>query len=418
MNKKLMAVAVAGALAVPVMAFAQASNVQIYGRVNSGFDNYRSSGATGGTAVDQKSRYRVFDFGSRLGFRGTENLGGGLNAVFLIESGFNADSGTAGPVVSPGQAGATNTSTGTIGSRVAHVGLQGNWGLLTFGRSNVFWGNGRNDQTGANYTSGNTAPTFAGTFGRGMSVAVTRVSNLMQYTSPTFGGFNAVVSYSPNNQEAAVPGANADGKLWGLTLQGQFGPFIGGYDYVRNRSNAPAVGSAGSTTGNKLRAGWAYQPGAQVSLLYITTKLDNGGSAGAGSASPAAPGTGGVAAAVAAQGTFAGIAADPSTSVSQKAWGLNWEHVFGNIQALAQYLRVRDATGCTTVASCANTNANHFMLGGRYLFSKRTAAYLTMSQIRNDSRYNLDHLGGSYTSGTAGLGADPRIWAIGVLHNF
>jgi predicted porin len=403
MNKKLMAVAVAGALAAPAMAFAQASNVQIYGRVNTGFDNYRSTGSAA-AATDQKSRYRVFDFGSRLGFRGVENLGGGLSAVFLIESGFNADQGVSGAVVSPGQAGATNTSTGTIGSRIAHVGMQGSWGLLTFGRSNVFWGNGRNDQTGANYISGNTAPTFAGTFGRGMSVGITRVSNLVQYTSPTFSGFNAVVSYSPNNQEAAVVGANADGKLWGLTVQGQYGPIIGGYDWVKNTSNSTAALPSGSVTGNKLRIGWAYQPGAQVSFLHITTKLDKGGTLGAGAASPAGIGAGGV---------------DPtSASVKQRAWGLNWEHVFGNIQALAQWLNVRDATGCTLAATCSNTNARHYMIGGRYLFSKRTAAYLTTSQIKNAAAYNLDHLGGSYTSGTAAVGADPRIWAIGVIHNF
>jgi predicted porin len=404
MKKKLMAVAVAGALAVPAVAFAQASNVQIYGRVNAGIDNYQSEGATGGSTQDMKSRTRVFDFGSRLGFRGVENLGGGLSAVFLIESGLNADNGVSGPVVSPGQAGATNTSTGTLASRIAHVGLQGNWGLLTFGRSNVWWGNGRNDQTGANYISGNTAPSFAGTFGRGMSVGITRQSNLMQYTSPTFSGFNAVLSYSPSNQEAQGVGLNADGKLWGVTIQGQVGQFFGGYDWVKNEGNSVANVARAINTGNKLRLGWGYQPGAQISLLYINSKVEGAAR--------------GVAAAVAAQGTAAAIAADPSTSVKQTAWGLNWEHVFGNIQGLAQYLTVRDATGCSTTASCANTGARHFMLGGRYLFSKRTAAYVTYSQIRNESNYNLDHLGGSYTSGTAGLGADPRVWALGVIHNF
>jgi predicted porin len=389
MNKKLMAVAVAGALAVPAMAFAQASNVQIYGRVNTGIDNYQSTGATAGSAADMKSRTRVYDFGSRLGFRGTENLGGGLQAVFLMESGVNVDNGT-----NTGQAGAVNTSTGFLSSRIGHVGLQGNWGLVTFGRSNVFWGNGRNDQTGANYISGNTAPSFAGTFGRGMSVGVTRQSNLVQYTSPTFNGFNAVVSFSPSRQEAQPVNTNADGKLWGLTIQGQFGQFMGGYDWVKDRGNKPAVGNQGSNTGNKLRLGWAYQPGAQVSLLHVTTKLENGGAAGGGGV----------------DGT--------STGVKQVAWGLNWEHVFGNIQGLAQYLKVRDATGCTLSATCANTNATHWMAGARYLFSKRTAAYLTFSKIRNASAYNLDHLGGTYTSGTAGVGADPRIWALGVMHNF
>ena len=77
MNKKLMALAVAGALAIPAAAFAQAGNVQIYGRANLGFDNYSATGATGGAAFDYKARNRVYDAGSRLGFSGSEDLGGG-----------------------------------------------------------------------------------------------------------------------------------------------------------------------------------------------------------------------------------------------------------------------------------------------------------------------------------------------------
>jgi predicted porin len=385
--------------------------VQIYGRINAGLDNYEAKGATAGSAADLKSRNRVYDYTSRIGFRGTENLGGGLQAVFLMESGLNVDTGS-----QAGQAGLNNTSSGFLSSRIGHIGLQGNWGLVTFGRSNVWWGNGRNDQTSANYVSGNTVGLFSGTFGRGMGVGVTRQSSTLQYTSPTFNGFNAVLSYSPQSQEAGGvagcaaanagtnPGGtgacNTDGKLLGLTLQGTVGQFFGGYDYVKSEGNKPLAANQGSNTGNKFRIGWGYQPGAQVSLLWIRTKLENGGAAGGG-----------------------GVDAT-STGVSQTAWGLSWEHVFGNIQALAQYGKVRDATGCTLSATCANTNATQYMVGGRYLMSKRTAAYLTYGQTRNASGYNQDYLGGSYTAaapaGAAALavGADPRIWALGVIHNF
>ena len=50
MNKKLMAVAVAGALAAPAVAFAQASSVQIYGRANLGIDTWQATGATAANA--------------------------------------------------------------------------------------------------------------------------------------------------------------------------------------------------------------------------------------------------------------------------------------------------------------------------------------------------------------------------------
>jgi hypothetical protein len=65
MQKKLLALAVAGALA-PAAAMAQ-STVEIYGRANLGIDNWRATGAATATG-NMKSRNRIFDSGSRLGF--------------------------------------------------------------------------------------------------------------------------------------------------------------------------------------------------------------------------------------------------------------------------------------------------------------------------------------------------------------
>src|SRR3972149_6525181 len=113
MNKKLTALAVAGALAAPAAAFAQASNVTIYGRANLGLDPSAATGATAGSAFDYKSRNRVYDAGSRLGFNGTEDLGGGLKAIFLMESGVNIDTGGA-----TGQSGSPNPNSGLLSSRV------------------------------------------------------------------------------------------------------------------------------------------------------------------------------------------------------------------------------------------------------------------------------------------------------------
>ena len=87
MQKKLLAIAVAGALA-PAAAMAQ-STVEIYGRAKLRVDNWR---ATGGPADNFKSRMRVVDSGSRLGFRINESLGGGMRAFVVIESSAAIDS--------------------------------------------------------------------------------------------------------------------------------------------------------------------------------------------------------------------------------------------------------------------------------------------------------------------------------------
>ncbi len=80
MNKKLMAVAVAGALAAPALAFAQASTVQIYGKMT-----YEYGIADAGASRPNVD-YADTPGGSAIGFKGEEKLGGGLSAWFQCES--------------------------------------------------------------------------------------------------------------------------------------------------------------------------------------------------------------------------------------------------------------------------------------------------------------------------------------------
>lgn len=412
MNKKLVAFAVAAALAAPAAAIAQASNVTIYGRTNLGLDNYSATGATSGSAGDYKSRSRVYDAGSRLGFRGEENLGGGLKALFLMETGVNVDAGNG-----LGQDGAPNPFTGVLGSRVGYVGLQGNWGRLTFGKDNVWWANYPMEQTGASYVATG-VQNFYGLLGRGMNLGVSRVSNLVQYAAQA-RGITAIVSYAVNG-ESRPAGANTDGRLWGVTVQGQWGAVGAGYDWVKNRGNTgTGIGGAQpASTGHKLRAGWAYQPGAQLAVIWAKVEQDNGGFAAITTAGAGFP-------------LALGLALTPdatATGLSQTSWGLSWEHTFGNMQALAQWARVNNITGCNVAGACNNTGATTWMAGLRYNVSKRTGLYVNYTTIRNDSNYNMDYTGGWMTSANylgalpglppTSVGADPRMYGVGVMHNF
>jgi len=403
MNRKLMAVAVAGALAAPAVAFAQASSVQIYGRANLGVDSYSATGATAGSSADLKSRTRVFDSSSRLGFRGEEALGNGLKAIFLMESGVNIDNGG-----TTGQSGAANTSTGTLSSRTGHVGLAGNWGQLTFGRSNVWWVNGNLEQTGANHI--NTGINwFSGGFGRNMGVGIARLSNTIQYYSPVFSGMQAYGSYTANS-EAAVAGAKTDAQVWSVSGQGTWGAFRARYDWVQSDAASPASGNRGKGVGQKAWAGFAYQPGALISIGWVQTELWNGfvgGGAYGGYVDPVA-------------------AAGGSIKLKQYGWGLNWEHTMGNWLLLGQYGEAKGIQGCATTNACNNTGAKSFTAAVRYNLSKRSSVYASYVETRNDSNYNLDYTNGSITSaaspgaglGAASVGADPKIFAIGMQHNF
>src|SRR6185295_18440004 len=112
MNKKLVAVAVAGLLGAPMSAYAQTANVPLYGRVNLDFEIVNGRQADGSNPTVT----RLSSNSSRLGVRGSESLGGGLTALFQIESSVNAD-----------------TNTGNLGGRDTFIGLQGPWGKVMAG---------------------------------------------------------------------------------------------------------------------------------------------------------------------------------------------------------------------------------------------------------------------------------------------
>jgi len=116
MNKKLVALAVAGAFALPLAAEAQTANVTLYGRLNMDLEFVKGKQADGSDPTVN----RVSSNSSRFGMRGTESLGGGLNAIFQIESNVSGDTG--------------NAASSGLASRETFVGLQGSWGKATIGK--------------------------------------------------------------------------------------------------------------------------------------------------------------------------------------------------------------------------------------------------------------------------------------------
>ena len=420
MRLKLMAAAVAGVLAAPA-ALAQSSNVQLYGRAVLGIDNYRADGArdqaanggqcgantgvacavTGGQA-DFKSRMRIFDNSSRVGLRGTEDLGNGLKAIFQIETGVNIDNGS-----NTGQNGTNNVSSGFWASRDSFVGLDSNFGRLTFGRQSIYWANGVNAQFAANYINTEIPWTNGTGLGR-VGAPTARTSNTVAYTSPTFVGINGTLSYSPGaganttlgaNQEAVQNNMSAetDGKVWGLTLRGEWGPFYVQGDYATLDGNS-AIGTGAprlSVDAYKLGASWGYMPGARIGVIWA--RIDRNYAVGLAS----------------------------GDEVYSDAWTINWEHTFGNFQVMAQYgqqgnLKDCDSTG--QAISCGDSGARGYMVGGRYFLSKRTWLFASWNYIDNKTNQFSDYIGGNITSVAAGSttpwGADPQIWALGIFHQF
>jgi predicted porin len=117
MNKKLVAAALGLAFAAPV--FADSSNVTLYGRVHQAIVNQSVDAAAAGAAVAAGSNFALEDYASRLGVRGSEDLGGGLSVIFAYELAVNSDNSRA-------------SGLGT--SRHSYLGMKGAWGTFTAGQ--------------------------------------------------------------------------------------------------------------------------------------------------------------------------------------------------------------------------------------------------------------------------------------------
>jgi len=124
MKKTLHATAIAAlagcTMAATLPAQAQ-SSVSVYGLIDGAVEHYTNADAAG-NGVTRSPSLGGGMFPSRIGFKGSEDLGGGLKAIFTLENGFAPDSGTL-------------NQGGRLFGRQAWVGLAGSWGQVTIGRN-------------------------------------------------------------------------------------------------------------------------------------------------------------------------------------------------------------------------------------------------------------------------------------------
>lgn len=182
MKKSLIALAV---LAASGAAMAQ-SSVTLFGVVDATY-------AYGSGSVANKSQLTNSGYNSsRLGFRGVEDLGGGLSASFWLEAGVNNDNGTGGVTNTNNQA-ATSTGGGLVFNRRSTVSLNGGFGEVRLGRDYTpqFWNLTVFDPFGTNGVG--TTQTLNSSLGGPTSV---RASNSIGYFLPgKLGGFYGQAQY-------------------------------------------------------------------------------------------------------------------------------------------------------------------------------------------------------------------------------
>ncbi|CAN7444039.1 porin [Pseudoduganella sp. LjRoot289] len=354
--KKTMLALMLGALAGTAAA---QSNVTVYGVVD-----VAAVRESGGVASTTKLTSGV-EAGSRLGFKGTEDLGGGLSAIFLLENGFQADTGAMG-------------QGGLLFGRQAYVGLQSKCaGTLTLGRQ---------------YTPQYLAVAAADPFGSGTAGdsknlmaptgnSASRMDNAVKYASPVFKGFNVEVVYGVGE----VAGDSTAQRQFGGALAYTAGPLVLRLAQHNRNNDTAALKNTSHARNTVLTA--LYDFG------LLKAHFAYGVDKGLNSALPRN------------LGNPYGYAAVPTPSTDSRVALLGVTVPQGAGVWLASYIRKNDETAF-------NQDAQQFAAGYRHYLSKRTDVYTVYAHLRNKN-------GAGYTVGSAiEGGTGNRGLNLGLRHTF
>ncbi|MFT3801121.1 MAG: porin [Burkholderiaceae bacterium] len=368
-NTLTLAAAIAAALG-STIASAQ-TNVQLYGIADAGVSvvdrgDYTMAG-TPAARVSLGNSFQVHSgvqSASRFGIRGTEDLGGGLKAIFAAEAAWNVDDGT----------GAANG--GLNFARRSVVGLGGGFGTILLGR----------DYTPA-FFAGQAADVFGfGLYGTSYAFAqsggfTTRASNAIHYTSPSWGGL--VVRASVGTSER-YESPKSQGNLYGASVVYTGGPITASAYYQQVRvATVPASGDTASQKQFGVGAGYNFGIGRVLAGW--------------------------------------GRSENPGDDSNFDAWNIGLGFRIGAGELLAGFTRLTaDAGRNASLGGTAGVEGKAKILALAYTYplSKRTNLYATLAQTDNDDGAGFG-LYSNATSITAGApGQKVRAVGLGIRHSF
>lgn len=382
MKKSLLALAVTSMLG--SMANAQ-TNVTLGGIIQTDIKNYKISKTT--RAVQNELRVDD-DLTSRFWLTGSEDLGGGLSAIFYIQNRLNTDV--------PSTVGNGNG----LANGDTWVGLKGSFGQVTLGKHTMMDGQGSPVEFGSNGVpsipnSLIASKTVLGYVGN-QSLTATRVNNSVMYRSPNFNGFtfNAGIGASGSNgNEGTYTAGNsryADGKAMFLTGNYTNGPVYVNLAYWKAEAEGRPIAVTTGTADQeevRLSASYAFANGFKVGTQFDRATLENVGRNAAG--------IGGV-------------------DRTRTAWQLPVSYTFGKNTILGSYIKANDFSGTS------DSGAKMWVIGYDYAFTKRTNLGLYYSRLANDANANYNFNGnGSSSNGSVMLnGEAASILALSIMHRF
>src|SRR6266581_1936440 len=450
MNKKLMALAVAGAVTAPGLALAQVGGspgVTLYGRLDETIMNSKYSTNGAGTITEVK-KGDVFSPGNAIGVRGREDLGGGTAAWFQLEAGAWPDGRLESSATTGSHFGGRNSGLG-VSSELGDI-MFGIWdtpykvaygtgNLVTsggFASSGIIMGNG--DTTGAlanplcTNTVGNASGTLASTAAN--SVCVTeatsngtawsrRVNNSIQYWSPVFSGLQFKLMTALANYQSpasSFPNGTPKPKEYSGNVTWARGPLALAFGYDSHEGLPHFAGAAGIPA-----AGAPTNP--KDSAIQVGAKWDFGmAQIGAGLEKL----------------KYANASATAvSNAMDVSAYVVNGRGNAGPGQVWASWSQTPGGKNCTIPAAFnPNTGANNLAIGSAacgdagkakmmtlgydYIMSKRTKMYFAYNKIDNGISTTYYYIAGpaanngNGTNGGLAAGTDVTTLAIGMQHSF
>lgn len=319
MKKSLIALAVAGAFAAP--AFAATSNVDVYGQVMFSTDYVTIDTAAAGD--DESDIVTGVNDVTRIGFKGSEDLGGGMKAVWQIETQMGS----------------------ALGNRNSFVGLAGGFGTVVMGTHDTPYklATGKLDpfsDTIGDYNAiiGRTATTA------GSAAFDLRAGNVgpgtIAYISPNFSGFHAAIAYVGAQSAEAAGTDNTDA----LSVMGMYdnGPLFASLAY-ESHSNVALATATNEIDAWKLGLGYTFGD-TKVGFVYEDIEHDAAANAN-----------------------------------SREAWYVSLSHAMGPIVLKAAYGSADNSDAVAT------KGADFFALGADYNLSKRTSVFGIYASTDNDA---------------------------------
>jgi predicted porin len=376
MQKKIIALAIASAMTVPALAYAEAT---VSGQVNMSIDRVNDGNSPGTTNNKLTSNQ------SRLIVKGNEDLGSGMSAIAQLDTRFTADDGS--------------TGTNTLFSGNTYLGLQGGFGTFRAGNIDTpFKSSTRNldvffDVAGDNRSS------LGGLMGNGHDV---RLPNSLIYTSPAMGGLTIAVGTVFGAETSTT--TTTKGKDYSFALNYNQGPISAAlaYDNATAGSGASGTMILTTTTGTANQfATTAFAPGPAGGDTNKALRIGGGYSVDAFTVN-----------AIYEQITYNNAAGGVVGDYKNTNMYLAGKFNISSTDSVRLAYTNHGATKTPTVS--VDDKATQIAVGYEHSMSKATSVYASYVKTTANAAYVQPII----ITPTPGTGADPSVISFGMKHSF